>query len=320
MNKIFIFLAAIFLSGPSFSAEPLNMMAYLVPLAHNSIGTDQRTIKFALLDYDEGGEFGPYEYNYTQSCPSDALNHVFCTWQEAVENYTADAIEDSLNNLEGSFPSEFMEGQVFLVDENIRTYLLPIQDSIDFLSSGLVAKAALSHTHSASDITSGTKTSAFISDWTEAVQDSVGTEVSSEFVYTDGSNTLAMRAKSFTNNASHSIVTGTGATGFQVSSTRDSEVNYSVTIVTTATIGGGASGTVVLEVATTNSATAGDWAELGRCTNGQTITLALALQSVQTIACQIGGIVPTGYYAKIRSINNTGTPTFTYNSGQEVLY
>lgn len=116
-----------------------------------------------------------------------------------------------------------------------------------------------------------------------------------------------------------SIVTGTGATGFQISSSRDAEVRYSTTIVTTSSIAGSQNGTVVLEIAPTNSATATDWSEIGRCTNGTSYTLAIAIQGVSTQACQITGYVPTGYFAKIRSINNSGTPTFTYNSGQEVL-
>lgn len=119
--------------------------------------------------------------------------------------------------------------------------------------------------------------------------------------------------------ASHSIVTGTGATGFQISATRNAFASYSVTATTTATIGGNSSGTVVLEVAPTNSATASDWVEIARFTNGQAISLAVALQSVQTLAGQLNGMVPAGYYAKIRSINNSGTPTYAYNSGQEVL-
>lgn len=118
---------------------------------------------------------------------------------------------------------------------------------------------------------------------------------------------------------SHSIVTGTGATGFQVSASKNAMVNYNVTIATTATIGGSSDGTVVLEIAPTNSASAGDWKEIGRFRNGQAITLALALQSVHTLGGQIGGFIPAGYYAKLRSINNAGTPTYTYNSGQEVL-
>lgn len=119
--------------------------------------------------------------------------------------------------------------------------------------------------------------------------------------------------------STHSIVTGTGATGFQVSSTRDAEVRYSTTIVTTSSIAGSQNGTVVLEIAPTNSATSTDWTEIGRCTNGTSYTLAIAIQGVSTQACQITGYIPSGYYAKIRSVNNSGTPTYTYNSGQEVL-
>lgn len=116
-----------------------------------------------------------------------------------------------------------------------------------------------------------------------------------------------------------SIVTGTGATGFQVSATRDAEVRYSTTIVTTSSILGSQVGTDVLEIGPTNSATSTDWSEIGRCTNGTAYTLAVAIQGVSTQACQITGYVPASYYVKIRSINVSGTPTFTYNSGQEVL-
>lgn len=126
-------------------------------------------------------------------------------------------------------------------------------------------------------------------------------------------------SRSFNNAPGRSIVTGTGATGFQISSTRDASVSYSPTIVTTATIGGGSSGSVVLEICSTNSSTPGDWIEISRMTNGQVITLALTLQSVQTISSSIVGTVPAGYYAKIRSINNTGTPSYSINSQQEVL-
>lgn len=119
--------------------------------------------------------------------------------------------------------------------------------------------------------------------------------------------------------AARSIVTGIGATGFQISSTRDSFVTYSTTITTTATIGVASSGTIALEYASTNSATAGDWVEIGRITSGQTISLAALLQSVLAASGCISGMIPAGYYAKLRSINNSGTPTYALNSGQEVL-
>lgn len=116
-----------------------------------------------------------------------------------------------------------------------------------------------------------------------------------------------------------SLVTGTGAVGTLISATNSAFVYCSVTIATTATIGGAASGTVVLETAPTNSATAGDWVEIDRFTNGQAITLAIALQSVQTLGGAVSGFVPAGYYVKLRSINNSGTPTYSFNSGQKTL-
>lgn len=116
-----------------------------------------------------------------------------------------------------------------------------------------------------------------------------------------------------------SITTSTGSAGFQVSATRNSSDRYNVTVSTTATIGGSSGGYVALEVAPTNSATAGDWVEIGRCGQAQTITLAIALQSVQTVSCQLSADIPAGYYAKLRSVTSSGTPTYTFNSSSEVL-
>lgn len=105
------------------------------------------------------------------------------------------------------------------------------------------------------------------------------------------------------------------ATGFQVSATRSSLVFYTAQIVTTATIGGGSVGYVTLETSPNNST----WTEAGRLTNGQVITLAIALNSIQTITGQLSAFLPIGYYARLRSVNTTGTPTYSYVSGQEIL-
>lgn len=110
------------------------------------------------------------------------------------------------------------------------------------------------------------------------------------------------------------------ANGFRPSTSLDTLVNYSVSITTTAMIGVASSGVVLLEVCSTNSATAGDWQEIGRVSVGQTITVALALQSIGISSGQLGGIVPTGYYARLRSSNVSGTPSYAYNSGQEVQF
>lgn len=130
----------------------------------------------------------------------------------------------------------------------------------------------------------------------------------------------ALQVKAFTNNASRSFVTtAAAANGFQLSSTRDAVASYSVQVSTTATIGGNASGYVALEIAATNSTTAADWKEIGRVTNSQTISLAIILQSVQISGGILMGVIPSGYYVRLRTVNVSGTPTYTYNSGQEVL-
>lgn len=116
-----------------------------------------------------------------------------------------------------------------------------------------------------------------------------------------------------------SIVTGTGATGFQVSSSRVSSLHYNVKVTTTASIAGNADGYVTLEVAPTNSATASDWVEMGRCGNSQALTLAITLQSVQGTTCELVGDVPAGYYSKLRSVTTTGTVTYAFVSSSEVL-
>lgn len=124
--------------------------------------------------------------------------------------------------------------------------------------------------------------------------------------------------RSFNNAPGASIVTGTGATGTQISATRDAQVSYSPTLVTTASISGNASDVLVLEIAATNSATAGDWKEIARLTNAQALTLAITLQSVQTTSGSLAGIVPAGWYRKIRAITS-GTVSNSMSSGQEVL-
>lgn len=149
-------------------------------------------------------------------------------------------------------------------------------------------------------------------------QATITTGSTSQYIRGDLSlGTFATR--SFNNAASHSIVTGTGATGFLVSSTRDAEAHYSITINTTVSLSGNATGYVALEIAPTNSATAGDWVEVGRTPSGQSGTLVIGLTLSQIGGGQIGAIIPAGYYAKLRSVNTAGTPTYNYNSGQEVL-
>lgn len=127
-------------------------------------------------------------------------------------------------------------------------------------------------------------------------------------------------AWAFTNNPTRTIQTVAAAgNGWQLSATRNSMAAYSTNVSTTATIGGTSDGYVVMEVCSTNSAVAANWQEVCRTRNGQAITLAIALQSTQNISGHLMGIIPSGWYVRLRSVNTSGTPVYAFVSGQEVL-
>ena len=105
---------------------------------------------------------------------------------------------------------------------------------------------------------------------------------------------------------------------FQVSTTRDSLVSYSVDISTSVSLAGGQVGTVYLEYADDSGFTT-NVVEVCRFVNGNTGTLVVGLTLNQTNTAPLGGVVPANKYVRLRTQNNTGTPTFTWRSGQEVL-
>lgn len=120
-------------------------------------------------------------------------------------------------------------------------------------------------------------------------------------------------------NRSQASATRSLNTAFQVSATQDSWVSYSVQITVTASIGGGQNGDVILEIATNSGFTTGVQT-LSITGTGQTYTLAIALQGVQPQTGVVSGFVPAGYYARLRTVNNAGTPAFSYRAGQEALF
>lgn len=126
-------------------------------------------------------------------------------------------------------------------------------------------------------------------------------------------------AKTFNNTPGRTLTTGTGATGFRPSTNRDTEARYSVSINTSVSLSGNSSGYAVLEICPTNSVTAGDWIEISRFSSGQSGTLVVGLTLNQIGGGQVGGIIPIGYYAKIRTVNLSGIPTYAVNGQQEVL-
>lgn len=128
---------------------------------------------------------------------------------------------------------------------------------------------------------------------------------------------LGLRFSQSVTTPSRAVVTSISATGFQISSTRDALACYEGSIVTTSSIGGGASGTVFLETADTNSTTPGDWTEVARQTGANTVALALTLQNINTQSWNLARIIPAGKFVRIRTLVNTGTVTFSINAAQQ---
>lgn len=127
-----------------------------------------------------------------------------------------------------------------------------------------------------------------------------------------GTNTMAFRGRT-QSSASRSL-----NTIFQVSATQDSFVNYSVDISCTSTLLGGQSGTVILEMATNSGFTTGVQT-LAQFTNANSVSLAIAITVVQLNTACLSGYIPAGNFVRLRTVNNTGTPTYTYQIGAEVL-
>lgn len=104
------------------------------------------------------------------------------------------------------------------------------------------------------------------------------------------------------------------STAFQPSATQDAMVSYCVEIACTLSLSGGQTGTIFLEVSPDG---ASNWVEIGHVSNGNTGTLTIGLNITQTLAGCIAGMIPAGYYGRLRQ---TGTAaSYTYKSGQETL-
>jgi hypothetical protein len=105
---------------------------------------------------------------------------------------------------------------------------------------------------------------------------------------------------------------------YQISTTRNALVFYSVQCTITASIAGGQNCDVILEIASDSGFTT-NVQTLSVSGTGQTYTLAVALQGVQPQTGVVSGFIPASFYTRIRTVQNTGAPTFSYRFGQEVL-
>lgn len=121
-----------------------------------------------------------------------------------------------------------------------------------------------------------------------------------------------------TSTLSLSLVGG-GATGTQISASKDSTVRLNVSTSTTSTIGGPSTSLVTLKICSTNNATEGNWTSVATVENDQTITLAIVLNSIQVLKGQLCADVPAGWYVKLVN-SGTGTHSEAFVSGQQTIY
>lgn len=186
--------------------------------------------------------------------------------------------------------------------------------NISSLSTAVTSlqSAPPSHNHAAADITSGSKTAAFISDFSEAAQDAVAAALSAEFVYNDAGNAISMRALTI---SSPSLAVNTAR---QASSSRWAFVSASVVVSATLSLLVGQEGVVTLEYAddsafTTNVTTAQP------STSGNTAAVNISVTLTQKATATVCGFIPAGKYYRVKTTNVTGTPTYGTPSIQETL-
>lgn len=115
-------------------------------------------------------------------------------------------------------------------------------------------------------------------------------------------------ARTFTN------PTRTLNTAFQISTTQDAQVVYSVDITVAAVLIAGTSGRVYLEYANDSAFTSG---VVSVASSGQSTGGVLSITNLGT--ANLVGMIPSGKYVRLRTVNVTGTPTFAFANAQEVL-
>lgn len=137
--------------------------------------------------------------------------------------------------------------------------------------------------------------------------------------YNDLSNKPSIPSTTRTTSTQSMSLVGTGATGTQISSTKDSQVKFTVSTSATATIAGAATSTVTLKKCATNSATEGDWTTCGVSETTQSYSLAIALQGVTGGKGQLVTDLPAGWYVKLVN-TGSGTHSESFIAGEKTIY
>lgn len=103
-------------------------------------------------------------------------------------------------------------------------------------------------------------------------------------------------------------------TSYQISTTKDYDIEVSAKVSCSLSLVSGQSGTIVLEISPNGST---GWLYKGQIDGSNTGTLTIGLNTVQVTGGQLSTGLPRGYYWRLRTINNTGTPTFSWSGGSQ---
>jgi hypothetical protein len=242
-------------------------------------------VYFSANMYYQQPALAPFAIHYGPLDVGASPYPIFPTWQDAIEYFKASKGAELLTQINTQIGSAYYD----TID--VETVDIPV--ALKFAALATVASTGLY-----SDLTG---------------KPSLAT-VATSGSYNDLSNkpTIPSATRTFTN------PTRSLNTAFQISTTQDAEVEYSVDVSCTMSLTSGQSGTVVLEYAD-NVGMSTNVKTVSRVTNSNSGALTIGLALTQIGGAPISGVIPAGKYARIRTVNNTGTPTFTLQNAQEVL-
>lgn len=104
---------------------------------------------------------------------------------------------------------------------------------------------------------------------------------------------------------------------YQISATRPARISVSVELSCSLSLSGGTSGQVILETSADGST---NWIFSGMVTASNTGSLTIGLNTTQISGSSLVENLPIGYYWRIRTNTITGTPTYTFNGGNQRTY
>lgn len=104
---------------------------------------------------------------------------------------------------------------------------------------------------------------------------------------------------------------------YQISNSLASRISVSPQISCSLSLSGGQAGKIVLEISANGST---GWIYGEQITGSNTGTLTIGLNTVQISGSALRADLPVGYYWRLTTTNTTGTPTYTFNGGNETTY